>query len=177
MKQLIVIIAMLLGTAFVAKAQLLAEVPMPESVQERDCKMVNDPKAPCNQGDEPFSEFLARFCTDRDFQRTRLVEEGFLENVDEDGDTEKPWIDPCLEYIWSFGPLEFPVGCKKETCTETFGTWYGVGADQALYMSSISYDCDPDHPEEEAWDGGGSDFWVFERKGGKWYLTDLLQVG
>lgn len=48
MKQLIVFMAMMLGTTFVAKAQLLAEVPMPESVQERDCKMVNDPKAPCN---------------------------------------------------------------------------------------------------------------------------------
>lgn len=97
--------------------------------------------------------------------------------MDEEGNTEKPWIDPCLEYIWSFGPLEFPVGCTKDICTETFATWYGVSRDQALYISSISFDCDPDNPEEETWDGGGSCFWVFERKGGKWYLTDLLQVG
>lgn len=170
MRQLILVIAMLLGTAFGASALLFEERPVPDTLQQRDCEMVNDPQAPCNAGAEPLSEFLARFCSDRDFRMSRLHPDMFgSTNID---------VAEWIKEVMSEGKFDFAPVSKRENDVVTLATWYGVEADQALYMENVYYDGEEvDDPENDPNYVDGADFLTFERRDGKWYLTQWIVVG
>lgn len=171
MRQLILVIVMLLGAAFGASAWTEEEMMhCPDTLQQRDCEMVKDPKAPCNQGAEPFSEFLVRFCTDKDFRLSRLHPDMFgAANID---------VAEWIKEVMSEGKFDFAPVSKTENDVVTLATWYGVGADQALYMENVYYDGEEvDDPENDPNDVDGACFWIFERRDGKWYLTHWHVVG
>lgn len=165
---------MLLGAAFGASALLFEEIPVPDTLQQRDCDMVNDPQAPCNAGVEPFSEFLARFCNDKDFRMSRLHPDMFAGYGGEDAVSDVvEWIKETMEQ----GQFDFTPIAKRENKVVTLATWYGVGADHAFYVDTVYYDCDSDDPEIDENDVDGACFWTFERRDGKWYVTDWLVAG
>lgn len=162
---------MLLGAAFGASAWTEEEMTYyPDTIQQRDCEMVNDPQAPCNQGDEPFSEFLARFCNDKDFRLSRLHSDMFKYAYSEMEEWEKEALG---EKEFDFTPVS-----KMENDVVTIATWYRVGADRALYMENVYYDGEEvDDPENDPSDVDGAEFLTFERREGKWYLTQRIVVG
>lgn len=176
MRQLILVVAVWLGMSFGASAQsLVMQIAPPDRVMRQDCAMVSDPASVCNSGDEPFSEFLSRFCADMDFQKTRLRGACFSSGSD-DGDGAEYLGMMELQMLQSEGPLSFVPFFKRDACSETLATWYGVDADRALFQESYIVGRDPGCAGNAS-AGEYVCFWVFERKGGKWYLTDLLQVG
>ena len=175
MRHLFLALALCAAFAFEGSAQIYAQYPIPEALQQNDCDLVDDPASPRNTGGEPLGEFIERFCADTAFCESRLYDPDF-ENIKEE-DNEESWLVTLVRELREYGLLDFTPGTYEGRCMETLNTWYGVTADHALFLSNTSFNCDPADPESGVYDGGGMNIWTFERKDGKWFVTDILVIG
>lgn len=168
----------LLGTAFGIRAQLWMEEPQPQSVSQASCDMVNDPQAPCNIGGEALSEFMARFCSDMEFQASRISPDLLQDTTDLNGNPAEPWLLEWLRDAQREKPLSFVPREADGECQTYLDTWYGVTGEHALFYSYRSCErcADPDMLGAD-FDYGGTVYWVFGRKEWKWYLTDWVVIG
>lgn len=132
---------------------------------------VLDPNSEVNTGGEPFSEFINKFVVDKEYRMSRMFKPGRI--YEDDGPIDI-WDG---DYSELYGPEYFQPKYYKDQCTEHLKTYHGITPDQVLFFDSISLDCDPDNPEEDALDGGGFSYWRFVRIDGKWYFSDVLEIG
>lgn len=110
--------------AFTVNAQTAAEV-------NATVKKMMSASTPCNQGTEPFKEFIAKFSTDKDFMesRLRLSEQQRQEYADllvpSNFTAKVPFAKDDDEYYQSWGELQFAkayleCGWVDSYCTHTF---------------------------------------------------------
>lgn len=174
MRQLILALALCVAFAFEASAQLYTQIPVPEAVQQKDCDMVTDPTSACNTGGEAFSDFLTRFRTDNDFCASRFY---IPESEDDDDMSALAFFkETYLEYREQ-GTQDFTPSYSNDGCTESLATWYGVTADHALFVESRVYNCESDDPDVDNDMDDGIVIWTFERKDGKWFVTEVMVAG
>lgn len=121
-------------------------------------KIIDTRTSPCNQGDEAFVDFIAKFRTSAQFRKTRVR----FSSGDE-------YAKQCFQYFDNWHILKAQQ--KKETDQEWYTTWYGITANQVC----LEFSEWPTDPESE-W--GGSNLYArFQRIGGKWYLTGFMLAG
>lgn len=156
-------IAMLSNFAIVADdTQWFANAPevyLPEMTE-----LINSDASECNQGAEPFKQFIFNFANDPNFRKERLKGGHYIiELWESDGVNFAEFFTVC-DIHKNEGGAE----------TEIIRTWYGVTANEVCYYQqywiSEIYD-------GEDYGDGGNDFFRFARIDGRWYLIDILNVG
>lgn len=138
----------------------------------QSCVAVYATNSECNQGAEPFYEFISKFKSKKSFRKSRVY-------INKE--------DPLSEYAYDMQSvvvkyLNEPISenmlkwVKDDTDPRggyfvyTTAYWYGA-SENAIYFR---YDVDNDHEE----DGSGWNMWCeFKRIDGKWYLTRVVDAG
>lgn len=122
---------------------------IPEKYLPRQCALVASPTSACNQGDEPFSTFIAKWNKSKKFREERIY--AF-------DDFERESIGYQFPAINIYGLL--PMAPKKGV--RKYKTYFSVTANTVgFYSYSI--------------DGAG---WIqFQRIDGKWYVVGLAVAG
>lgn len=132
-----------------------------EAYSAKECKLVNDPKSPCNKGKEPFRDFLKKFNTSKIFRMSRLkpVAEPSRDNSTTDIKTMK------FALCHDDGTFkQFPLITTGEN-DYSISSFFDVSADHVRYNVFL---------KPEPWeDGGGGNalIAVFRRINGLWYCT------
>lgn len=142
----------------------------PTCLDEKANALVADPASIVNTGGESFIEFLQKFQSDKAFRNSRLI-------GPEGAEPDTGLTDIFTYYDENNIPLDIEADYFEDQCSKIYSTFYGVQKNQVLYFSTENFDCDPDNPDEEALDGGGSAWYQFLRIEGKWYLRDVMVVG
>lgn len=137
MKRLLLALALVLGLS--AAAQTRADI-------QASIKKMESPSTPCNQGAEPFKQFIAQFSTDADFMTSRLkLSDAQREKY---ADILKP------ETFKAMGP-------EERDGEEYYQAWGEMQYGQA-YL-----DC--------GWVDSFSEYTMeFKRLDGKWYLAKIV---
>lgn len=138
-KLMLLIVAMICGSLVGVNAQTAAEV-------EATNKKMMAASTACNQGTEPFKNFIAKFSTDKEFMESRIKlsaeqrEKYAAELVPETFTAKTPFAKDGDEWYQDWGELQY-----NKTYLEC--GWVD---------SYVEY------------------IFVFERKDGKWYLSDVV---
>lgn len=136
------------------------------------CSAVYDKNSECNQGDEPFSEFISKFKSKKSFRKSRVF-------IDKN--------QPLSQYAYEMQSVV--ANCLKEPISEnslkwikdktdssggyfisTSAYWYGVSKNTIYFR----YDIDNSH---EVYGSGWNMWCEFKRIEGKWYLTRVVDAG
>ena len=105
---------------------------------------------PCNQGEEPFKDFIAKFRTDSQFRTSRIS----LAEISE---------GQQLSDITDWSVLKAYTG-NTDGMAE-YGVWYNISANEVCFENAF-YD-----PEYGG--GGEATYFRFSRQDGIWRLTGL----
>lgn len=138
----------------------------------KSCDAAYATNSECNQGDEPFYKFLAKFKSKKSFRKSRV-------KINKE--------DPLSQYAYDMQSVV--ANCLKEPLAENFlkwvkndtvseggyfvyssAYWYGA-SENAIYFR---YDVDTYH---ELYGSGWNMWCEFKRINGKWYLTRVVDAG
>lgn len=160
MKQITLLLLSLITALAASAADIFAD-SCPEKYLPGQTAIINDPQSACNQGDEPFSEFMKRWNTDADFRNSRL---------------KATWASPMADDLSEEEVLEMlrlyadnldvynaiPMAAKNSGRRGVFKTFYAVGADRVgFYVSGTE----------------GSARVGFMRKDGIWHCVYIMMAG
>ncbi len=140
----------------------------PDKYLAAQTSIVNNPDSPCNQGDEPFTEFMKQWNADASFRLSRLKVTWASPFADDWSDDEiYDLLKSNLGMLGDYGAL--PMKPKRNTNranASTFNTFYIVGADRVGYYASF-----------DNGDFGHSATVGFIRKDGLWYCVYIQIAG
>ena len=135
------------------------------------CSMVANKKSACNQGAEPFCDFISKFKTNKNFRKSRVKA------------CSKSYCSDCIEGVGTIcigydnlhhGFKTYKSKKKWIKCSDmdaggyyemSAATWSNVSKNKVKY----SYDAEDDECGWGLW-------YIFERINGKWYLTHYVSL-
>lgn len=121
-------------------------------------KIVANPSSPCNQGEEPFMNFIKKFRNDKSFRNSRI-------KLIYNDQAELQILSQHSAAQWLNIKASRPV---RRNGNINYGTWFNVKADEVCFASVES---SPDNAAEGlAW------FYQFRRINGKWFLVALTET-
>lgn len=130
----------------------------PEQFDAGDCAAVRNPESPCNQGDEPFSQFIAKFNKDKKFRQERLNPLGMHSAIP--GDSEEAKLADLKANLKRFSGKVAPVQLRRTYNSVRWATYYAVAPNIVGFYSV------------EETSGERTEYILgFERINGLWYLT------
>lgn len=158
MKHLTLLILSLMMALTASATDIFAE-NCPEKYQPEQTAIISNPQSECNQGEEPFIEFMKRWNSDADFRTSRL---------------KATWASPMADDLSSEEVLDmlklyagFLTDCgaipmEAKTARRQFKTFYAVGANRVGFYV------------------GGPDSSVrlgFMRTDGIWHCVYIMMAG
>jgi len=130
----------------------------PEQFDAGDCATVKNPESPCNQGDESFSDFIAKFNKDKKFRQERLSIQGMHAAFEATDDNGK--LAELKSNLKRFSGKVAPIQLRRTYNSVRWATYYAVAPNIVGFYSF----------EER---GGEQVEYIlgFERLNGLWHLT------
>lgn len=130
----------------------------PNKYVAANTNIVVNPASPCNQGEEPFMDFIKKFRNDKSFRNSRIqliyINEWSQLQLSEQSDVD-----------WQAIKASKPV---RSEGLVSYGTWYNVKADEVCFAN---VDSCPENVAE-----GLAYYYQFQRIEGKWYLVALTET-
>lgn len=120
--------------------------------------IVVNPASACNQGEEPFADFIKRFRNDKTFRTSRI-------RLAFNNEEQQQCLSQQTEEDWKSIKAS---RTRRSQGMVYYNTWYNVKADEVCFISAQS--C----PENVA--EGLAYYYQFRRINNKWYLVTLTET-